>query len=220
MSRNLAIFLFAVFLGVGAILVYANSVKTKSTDSNSQTLGANINPVTPAESLNGGAGDIQGSQVSSQNSQNQNMQNRPSNQNSNQNQQVQANTPQNSSSKPTSLPPYSEKNVSELVIKDQTEGSGEAVKSGDTVEVNYIGTFLDGKMFDSSYMRNQTFSFQVGAGQVIRGWDEGLVGMKTGGKRLLVIPSDMAYGESGSEGSIPPNSPLMFEVQLVSIKPQ
>lgn len=108
-------------------------------------------------------------------------------------------------------------NVTELAIEDIKEGTGEAVKSGDTVEVNYLGTFLDGKKFDSSYDRNQTFSFNVGAGEVIPGWDQGLVGMKVGGKRKLLIPSDLAYGPSGS-GSIPPNTPLAFEVELVSIK--
>lgn len=108
-------------------------------------------------------------------------------------------------------------NVTELKIEDIKEGTGEPVKSGNTVEVNYLGTFLDGKKFDSSYDRNQTFSFNVGAGEVIAGWDQGLVGMKTGGKRKLLIPSDLAYGPNGS-GPIPPNTPLIFEVELVSIK--
>jgi FKBP-type peptidyl-prolyl cis-trans isomerase len=107
--------------------------------------------------------------------------------------------------------------VTTLKIEDIREGQGEAVKSGDTVEVNYLGTFLDGKKFDSSYDRNQTFSFHVGAGEVIAGWDQGLVGMKVGGKRKLLIPSDLAYGPSGS-GPIPGNTPLVFEVELVSIK--
>lgn len=108
-------------------------------------------------------------------------------------------------------------NVTELTIQDIQVGQGEEVKTGDTVEVNYLGTFLDGKKFDSSYDRNQTFSFNVGAGEVIAGWDQGLVGMKTGGKRKLFIPSDLAYGPNGS-GPIPPNTPLAFEVELVSIK--
>ncbi len=108
-------------------------------------------------------------------------------------------------------------NVTQLTIQDIQVGTGNEVKSGDTVEVNYLGTFLDGTKFDSSYDRNQTFSFSVGAGEVIAGWDQGLVGMKVGGKRKLLIPSDLAYGPSGS-GPIPPNTPLAFEVELVSIK--
>lgn len=107
-------------------------------------------------------------------------------------------------------------NVTELKIEDIKVGSGDEVKSGDTVEVNYLGTFLDGRKFDSSYDRNQTFSFNVGAGEVIQGWDQGLLGMKVGGKRKLLIPSDLAYGERGA-GSIPPNTPLAFEVELVKI---
>ncbi len=108
-------------------------------------------------------------------------------------------------------------NVTELKIEDLKVGTGDEVKSGDTVEVNYLGTFLDGRKFDSSYDRNQTFSFNVGAGEVIQGWDQGLIGMKVGGKRKLLIPSDLAYGAYGA-GSIPPNTPLAFEVELVSIK--
>lgn len=108
--------------------------------------------------------------------------------------------------------------VKELKIEDIKVGTGAAVKAGDTAEVNYLGTFLDGKKFDSSYDRGQTFSFKVGAGNVIKGWDEGLVGMQAGGKRKLTIPSDLAYGSQGASGAIPPNTPLMFEIELISIK--
>jgi FKBP-type peptidyl-prolyl cis-trans isomerase len=107
--------------------------------------------------------------------------------------------------------------VTELKIEDEREGTGSAVESGDTVEVNYVGTLLNGQKFDSSYSRNQTFSFKVGAGEVIEGWDKGLVGMKVGGKRKLTIPAEMAYGSQGA-GTIPPNSPLIFEIELVSVK--
>lgn len=107
--------------------------------------------------------------------------------------------------------------LTELKIEDEKVGNGVAVKNGDTAEVNYTGTLLDGTKFDSSLDRHQTFSFKVGAGQVIQGWDKGLIGMQVGGKRKLTIPSDMAYGSSG-QGSIPPNSPLIFEIELVSIK--
>jgi len=108
--------------------------------------------------------------------------------------------------------------VKELKIEDITVGSGSAVKKGDTAEVNYLGTFLDGRKFDSSYDRGQTFSFEVGAGSVIQGWDQGLIGMQAGGKRKLTIPSSLAYGERGAPGAIPPNTPLMFEIELISIK--
>jgi FKBP-type peptidyl-prolyl cis-trans isomerase len=107
--------------------------------------------------------------------------------------------------------------ITELRIEDLRDGTGSAVVSGNTVEVNYIGTLLSGQKFDSSYDRNQTFSFKVGGGEVIEGWDKGLVGMKVGGKRKLTIPASMAYGSQGA-GTIPPNSPLQFEIELVSIK--
>lgn len=107
--------------------------------------------------------------------------------------------------------------VTQLKIEDEIEGTESAVKSGDTVEVNYLGTLLDGTKFDSSYDRGQTFSFTVGAGDVIQGWDQGLIGMKVGGKRKLTIPADLGYGSQGA-GTIPPNSPLIFEIELVSIK--
>lgn len=108
--------------------------------------------------------------------------------------------------------------VKELKIEDITVGTGSAVKKGNTAEVNYLGTFLDGRKFDSSYDRGQTFSFEVGAGNVIQGWDLGLIGMQAGGKRKLTIPSSLAYGERGAPGAIPPNTPLMFEIELISIK--
>lgn len=104
-----------------------------------------------------------------------------------------------------------------LKIEDLIVGSGAEVKSGDTVTVNYLGTLTDGTKFDSSYDRNMPFTTQIGVGQVIKGWDEGIVGMKVGGKRKLVIPSSLGYGDQ-SAGSIPPNSTLIFEVELVSIK--
>jgi len=107
--------------------------------------------------------------------------------------------------------------VTELKIEELAEGSGEEVKSGDNVTVNYLGTLLDGTKFDSSYDRGQPFSLSVGQGEVIKGWDEGLVGMKVGGKRKLTIPSEMAYGESGAGEDIPPNSALIFEIELLSI---
>jgi FKBP-type peptidyl-prolyl cis-trans isomerase len=106
-----------------------------------------------------------------------------------------------------------------LKITDITVGTGEEAKSGDKVWVNYRGTLTNGKEFDSSYSRNEPFNFPLGAGRVIRGWDEGVAGMKVGGKRKLVIPPDLAYGERGAGGVIPPNATLIFDVELVKITP-
>ena len=107
--------------------------------------------------------------------------------------------------------------VDGLQIEDQTIGTGKEAKSGDTVTVNYLGTLENGTKFDSSYDRNQPFTTQIGVGQVIKGWDEGIVGMKVGGKRKLIIPANLGYGNQAA-GSIPANSTLVFEVELVSIK--
>lgn len=109
--------------------------------------------------------------------------------------------------------------LTELKIEDQVVGIGAEAKSGDAITVNYLGTLLNGTKFDSSYDRNQPFSFQLGAGQVIEGWDKGFVGMKVGGKRKLTIPSDMAYGSRGAGGVIGPNETLIFEVELLSASP-
>jgi peptidylprolyl isomerase len=107
--------------------------------------------------------------------------------------------------------------VSALVKDDVKVGTGTAAASGDTVRVHYTGTLLDGTKFDSSVDRNEPFEFKLGVGAVIKGWDEGVVGMKKGGKRKLTIPSDKAYGKTGSPPKIPPNAPLVFDVELVEI---
>ncbi|MCD4756444.1 FKBP-type peptidyl-prolyl cis-trans isomerase [bacterium] len=104
----------------------------------------------------------------------------------------------------------------ELKIETITEGNGVECVSGDDVSVHYLGTLRDGSKFDSSYDRGEPFSFVVGIGQVITGWDKGVVGMKVGEKRMLEIPSSMAYGEYGA-GSIPGNAGLIFEVELLGI---
>ncbi len=104
-----------------------------------------------------------------------------------------------------------------LKIEDIKVGTGKEVKSGDTVVINYTGTLQNGTKFDSSYDRGQPFETQIGTGQVIKGWDLGVVGMKVGGKRKLIIPPDLGYGAQ-SVGSIPPNSTLIFEVELIDIK--
>lgn len=104
----------------------------------------------------------------------------------------------------------------ELIIQDLVVGTGATAVLGDTVTVHYVGTFTNGSRFDSSYDLNRPYTFRLGAGQVIAGWDQGLQGMRVGGKRRLTIPPSLAYGRSGY-GSIPPNSTLIFEVELLSI---
>lgn len=104
-----------------------------------------------------------------------------------------------------------------LMYEDQTVGSGDAAKVGDRVSVHYTGTFSDGNKFDSSLDRGQPFSFPLGAGRVIKGWDEGVAGMKVGGKRKLVIPYNLAYGINGRPPAIPPKAELTFVVELLAI---
>lgn len=104
-----------------------------------------------------------------------------------------------------------------LIIDDIRIGTGDVVQQGDTVVTHYIGRTRDGVEFDSSYARGQTFEFTVGGGKVIEGWEKGLVGMKVGGQRVLVIPAEMAYGNR-QVGPIPPNTPLVFAVELLEIK--
>jgi len=103
-----------------------------------------------------------------------------------------------------------------LVIEDLVVGTGATAANGDTVTVHYLGTFTNGTKFDSSYDQNRPFPFRLGAGQVIPGFEQGIVGMRVGGKRRLTIPPSLAYGSAG-QGQIPPNATLVFEVELLAI---
>ena len=105
-----------------------------------------------------------------------------------------------------------------LKYTDVKVGTGAEAKSGQNVSVHYTGTLTDGKKFDSSKDRNQPFNFPLGAGRVIKGWDEGVAGMKVGGVRKLVIPANLGYGASGAGGVIPPNATLLFDVELLDVK--
>jgi FKBP-type peptidyl-prolyl cis-trans isomerase len=105
-----------------------------------------------------------------------------------------------------------------IQIEELAPGEGPEVKDGDTVEMHYTGSFPDGKKFDSSRDRNQTFSFRVGSGQVIKGFDMAVMGMRKGGQRKVTIPPEFGYGARGAGGVIPPNATLQFEVEVVSIK--
>ena len=115
--------------------------------------------------------------------------------------------------------------VDSLQIIDVVDGTGETAEAGQVAVVHYTGWLYDaeaednkGEKFDSSVDRGQPFSFPLGAGRVIRGWDQGVAGMKVGGKRTLVIPPDMAYGSRGAGGVIPPDATLIFDVELIELK--
>jgi FKBP-type peptidyl-prolyl cis-trans isomerase len=105
-----------------------------------------------------------------------------------------------------------------LKYTDLKVGTGDEAKKGNSVEVHYTGWLKDGKKFDSSVDRGRPFTFKLGAGMVIKGWDEGVAGMKVGGKRKLIIPAKLAYGARGAGGVIPPNAELTFEVELLKIR--
>lgn len=105
-----------------------------------------------------------------------------------------------------------------LTYVDLVVGTGREAAIGDEASVHYTGWLENGKKFDSSVDRGRPFSFRVGAGRVIKGWDEGVQGMKIGGKRKLIIPPDLAYGSRGAGGVIPPNATLTFEVELLGLK--
>jgi FKBP-type peptidyl-prolyl cis-trans isomerase FkpA len=116
-------------------------------------------------------------------------------------------------------------NITSLQVTDSKVGSGATATAGKEVSVHYTGWLHDakasdkhGKKFDSSRDRGEPFSFKLGAGQVISGWDMGVAGMKVGGTRTLIIPSDLGYGSRGAGGAIPPNATLVFDVELLNVK--
>ncbi len=115
--------------------------------------------------------------------------------------------------------PTETKPITQLMMKDDVVGTGAVAATGDTVTVNYVGALTDGTVFDASANHGTSgFTFTLGAGQVIKGWDQGIVGMKEGGKRTLLIPADLAYGSQSPAPSIPPNSALIFEVELLKVQ--
>jgi len=123
-----------------------------------------------------------------------------------------ATTVATSSGKPTTM------ETDKLIIQDERVGTGAEAVSGKKITVNYSGTLTDGTKFDSSYDRGTPFTFTLGAGEVIQGWDQGFAGMKVGGKRKLTIPSSLGYGAQGAGSAIPPNATLIFEVELLSVE--
>lgn len=119
---------------------------------------------------------------------------------------------------PTPSATITQTNMDELKIEDIVVGTGDEAVIGKKVTVNYSGTLIDGTKFDSSYDRGVPFSFTLGMGEVIKGWDEGFAGMKIGGKRKLTIPPELGYGATGVGGVIPPNATLIFEVELLKVE--
>jgi FKBP-type peptidyl-prolyl cis-trans isomerase FkpA len=125
--------------------------------------------------------------------------------------------PGGSDFKPAEAPPELP-GPTKLEIVDEKVGTGAEAKTGNTVKVHYTGTLMSGKKFDSSRDHGEPFEFKLGEGAVIKGWDQGVVGMKVGGKRKLTIPSDLGYGDNGSPPTIPPKAALKFDVELLEVK--
>lgn len=105
-----------------------------------------------------------------------------------------------------------------LVVQNIVVGSGKTAENGDTLAAHYVGALENGTVFDNSYNRGQSIQFVLGSGQLIKGWELGLVGMKEGGKRRLIVPAELGYGARGAGNVIPPNATLLFEIELVSVQ--
>ena len=120
--------------------------------------------------------------------------------------------------KPAALTTLKDADVTELKLEDTRVGTGAEAAAGKTVTMQYIGRLTNGTEFDSSCGRPQQFTFPLGGGQVIQGWDQGIVGMKVGGIRRLIIPASLGYGARGAGGVIPPNAALIFDVELVAVQ--
>ena len=109
--------------------------------------------------------------------------------------------------------------AADLQIKNNIEGEGAEIVNHSKIKVHYLGMLEDGTKFDSSYDRGEPFSFQIGLRQVIEGWETGIIGMKVGGKRTLIIPPELGYGERGAGELIPPNSTLIFDIEIIDSQP-
>lgn len=129
-----------------------------------------------------------------------------------------ATTTQTQPSLMSATAPIPDQIPNELTATDLVIGTGEEAVAGKTVTVHYVGRLTDGTVFDASEPRGQAFTFQLGAGQVIQGWDQGFAGMKVGGTRQLIIPAELGYGARGAGGVIPPNATLVFDVQLLDVR--
>jgi FKBP-type peptidyl-prolyl cis-trans isomerase len=119
---------------------------------------------------------------------------------------------------PAAAKGFTNQNVSKLMVKNLRVGSGAKALVGKNIVVNYVGRLVNGIQFDTSCTRNESFEFGLGKGQVILGWDQGIVGMRVGGIRRLIIPAKLGYGATGAGGVIPPNATLVFDVELMAVK--
>ena len=128
-------------------------------------------------------------------------------------------TDTNAQTASSTMPTEPTADTNQLQVTDETIGTGATAAPGDTVTVNYVGSLTNGTVFDASANHGTAgFTFPLGAGQVIKGWDQGIVGMKVGGKRKLVIPASLGYGSAGAGNVIPPNATLIFEVELLNVQ--
>ncbi len=202
-----AILFIVIIGGLGSLIYYSSDMSALFKANNSATAGQGaVNP------LNGQPVDSPTSETAT---------NQSNTQTNSQSNQQNNNQPNQKNMTPQTIPATSASAITTkdgLVIDDITVGSGAMAKPGDLIAANYLGTLQNGTKFDSSYDRGQPFQFQLGAGNVIKGWDQGIVGMKVGGKRKLIIPASLGYGANGAGSIIPPNATLVFLVELLAVK--